>query len=129
MCSHYIETLDQPHALPSSTTLIRHRLSVHMAWCVQMGFVLDEMMGQGGITRWGTVDASPQGGWDWQMIGFRTMANAHLFESFQDAHILWRHGLESDDDQDSEAPVHVRAAAQRLEQRLELTQGVPGGLG
>lgn len=74
---------------PSSTTLRRHRLTLYMAYNLILADATDQRLRGGGLVRWGTVDASPQGGIDWLMTGGRTVGVDQLIDAFRAANMLW----------------------------------------
>eukprot|EP00959_Pyramimonas_sp_CCMP1952_P101705 2127683-Pyramimonas_sp.AAC.1 len=47
--------------IPRGNTLVVHRLSVHLSWCMHMREVHDALLSSpGGVCVWRTVDSSPQ---------------------------------------------------------------------
>lgn len=69
--NHILSDLRVPRAVPSTTTLRRHRLTVHMGFCLWEQ-QHHEALVQHGCVRYGTVDSSPQGPHDWVLHGART---------------------------------------------------------
>jgi hypothetical protein len=107
------------HIIPSSTTLYRHRLTMHMGFSLYMGKQMQNMMeSPGGMCCWQTVDSSPHMNFDWVLTGMATMRTCDLQESFQHAMIL----LSSDPE---EVRPEVRDAARHLALKLALVPGVP----
>eukprot|EP00959_Pyramimonas_sp_CCMP1952_P272374 5694660-Pyramimonas_sp.AAC.1 len=52
--------------IPRGNTLVVHRLSVHLAWCLHLREKHDALlMDPEGVSVWRTVDSSPQHGYDW----------------------------------------------------------------
>ena len=68
-------------AIPSAATLLRHRITIHAAYCSWMREVMEELMRGCHITRCTTVDSSPQGGYDWVLWGHIVMRNDVLEDS------------------------------------------------
>ena len=59
---------------PSSTTMYRHRLTLHQGYRRWLGQVHKAYLtSPGGMFRWGTLDSSPQGAWDWLLSGATIM--------------------------------------------------------
>ena len=60
----------------SRSTLRRHMLSVHMGFAMYQQKRTSSMLHSlGGLTQWGTVDASPHGAYDWVLHGFTGPTN------------------------------------------------------
>ena len=118
---HCLHSLAMPRSVPSPTTVRRHRLTLHIAYCrmeaERWGALLD-----GGMVRWATADASPQHGWELMMHGGRAMAIRDLPAALLDAHAL---------NDRSQGDVVRAAIMKRLAAKLTLSQGTPyrAGLG
>lgn len=80
-----VESLSRPRATLSRSTMYRHRMTVHMAFCIAEQQEVASTLQQSGVIRWATVDTSPQGGWDWIMSGARVMSHTDLVSSFRDS--------------------------------------------
>jgi hypothetical protein len=70
---YYLNLLSKSHTVPSQTTLYRHRLTIHMAYCKLVQKQISHMLTEGAVARWGTMDSSPQASHNWLMVGFTTM--------------------------------------------------------
>ena len=81
--------MSSKHALPSPSTLYRHRLTLHMAFCRLAQEQMRSMLSDGLVVRWGTMDSSPQRAHNWLMVGFATMCVSDLGPSLQLAHRLY----------------------------------------
>lgn len=54
---YLLKKLDGPMAIPSPTTLYRHRLTVHIGWCLWMSALQAAILhSEFGIARFGRVD-------------------------------------------------------------------------
>jgi hypothetical protein len=124
---YYLDMLNSTRTVPSQSTLYRHRLTMHMAYCRLAQTTLAEMLASPhGVVRWGTMDASPQGGHDWMMIGFATMRVCDLADSLRLANRLYEVALRGgNDDEEAEAAEAIKVLASRL----ELVPGVPTTIG
>lgn len=125
----YLEMLRQPMQIPSSTTLYRHRLTLHMAWCRWTAEGIRQLLeDSGGVCRWGTLDSSQQGNFDLLYSGSTTMLAKDLTPRFRDAMeiIRTRPRHQNRDDHDG---VGLHARAQTLQESLVWKAGVPAGVG
>ena len=75
--------LQEPAALPSKTTLLRHRLTLHMAYCRWMADCCATMLSSGGVVRYSTVDSSPQHSHEWVLSGSTTVPVSALVPCFR----------------------------------------------
>lgn len=76
---------------PSSTSMYRHRLTLHQGYCRFLGHLHKACLSSGGgVARWGTLDSSPQGAWDWLLSGATIMKASQLADAFGDANELIR---------------------------------------
>ena len=75
--------LSQRHALPSRTTVLRHRLTLTMASCKRRQDLLEEQIDQGPVVSWGSLDLSPQGGYELVMSGLSVMLQSDLVRAFR----------------------------------------------
>ena len=66
---HMLAEIDRPRAVPSASTLSKHRPTVHM---------LD-----GGVVLHGTIDSSPQGPYDFVMHGARQLTLDAVVQCFR----------------------------------------------
>jgi hypothetical protein len=113
-------------SVPSSSSLDRHRLTVHIGFCRWMQSKCAEMLDSpGGMIRWATADGSPQGPYDWILQGATSMKVTDLVASFRLANQLcsFRNGgprLEVAEEKD---------IVTKLDRVLRLVQGVPAGVG
>lgn len=116
---HILDQLRIARAIPSATTLRRHRLTLHCAYCMceqerNDTFLVD------GCVRYCTVDSSPQGPYDYVMHGARTISSKDLVIAMHHANRLCDSTLGLGD---------RRTAASRLDTLLALSQGVPTAVG
>ena len=112
--------LDEDHALPSATTLLRHRMSLHMCYCRALQHIHATMIGgTGGMVSWRSMDLSPQGGVEWVLHGASAVRHGDLDRAL----LLSLHIANHTDD---EAEM---AAMQELQALLQLRQAVPTGVG
>ena len=114
---HLLHQLE--HRVVGRSALYRHRLTVHIAFCRAQAARVASMVADGGVVRYGTVDTSPQAGWDWVMHGARTISNHTLRQLFRDSCRLCGDLL---DDQAAELIKSMRS-------NLMLVQGVPTAVG
>lgn len=121
MLQYYEDLIANEHVVPSQATLYRHRLTIHMAYCLVAQRRAADMMATGGIVVWGTMDSSPQGGHNWLMCGFSAMRCVDLPDSLRKAHRLW-HLRDSNDPQEL---AEVSEAMSVLSRRLELIPSCP----
>ena len=105
------------HAIPPVTTVRRHRLALHIGYCVWAQELHDNLLA-GGMVRWSTVDASPQGGHDWVTHGVRAVHAPMLHSLLRWARTRCRPGAADADN---------RAISIELERHMRLSQGRPGG--
>ena len=117
---HVMSRLRGDHVMPSGRTLRRHRLTLHIAFCRFEAELYENMRADGGYSRFGTMDSSPQGGHDWVLSGSRTIANKCLVPALKDAHRLCLPNLERDEKAEIQ---------RRLREMLVLSQGVPTAVG
>jgi len=92
---HLIRHLDLPWALPSRTTLQRHRLTMHMGLLRWQQEEVRDML-QFGLIRWCMADSSPQGAWDFVVHGGRCMRSSNLLPAFDDINSLCCHEVSND---------------------------------
>ena len=124
LASHFKELLEKPGAIPTTTTLYRHRLTVAIAFCVLLQHRHAEMIStDGGIVRWGTMDGSPQGNWDLILHGSATMCVRDLPAAYTMASMLNGRGPAPLDDEEDQ---RVRGELSKL---LVMTQGQPAAVG
>ena len=119
--NHYVQMMSSKHALPSPSTLYRHRLTLHMAFCRLAQEQMRSMLSDGLVVRWGTMDSSPQRAHNWLMVGFATMRVSDLGPSLQLAHRLYELRASRDEQELTEAS----DAMYRLKVKLELVPAVP----
>ena len=123
LLEHFDNMLCKPRRVPGASTLYRHRLTVHVAFCrwvshMNNPIVLDES----GFCRWGTLDSSPQGSWDWLLAG-ATLARMSSIEScFEDSNKLICLGKRHNAAEQTQL-------AQRLASHLTIVQGTPTAVG
>ena len=83
-----LEQMARPHAFPSPTSLRRHRLTLHMGYCMWQRQLNEALLSKGPCISYRTVDSSPQGGWDWVLHGGRVLPTAALGQALADFHAL-----------------------------------------
>ncbi len=114
---HLLGVLTQPHAVPSRTTLYRHRLTFHLGWRHMLQALSEERHGrEGGIVTWRTLDLSPQAGVEWSLHGCSTMRQCDLPHALTLPIILCGHPEDAD--------VHSE-----LNSLLRMEAGIPVGVG
>ena len=119
---HLMQAIRDRSIVPSPTTLYRHRLTLSVgfaSFCAQQSQEMVEM--PGGVCRWCTVDASPQGSYDWCLNGACTLAVTSLPERFRDA-------LELIQRCRADREANVSVIVERLQTDLVLQSGVPTGV-
>ena len=57
------DLIEGDHLLPSPSTILRNRLTVHLGYCVYVAFHINAEL-EVGIVRWSTLDLSPRAGYD-----------------------------------------------------------------
>ena len=77
---YLLKQLSQPHAVPTKTTLQRHRFTLHMGMCRWLQELNDELM-KDPIISWRTMDGSPQGGYDLLLHGAIVMKRSKVAEA------------------------------------------------
>jgi hypothetical protein len=125
--TYYAEFMRDFTHIPTASTLYRHRLTLTLAYyrfCAQRHSAC--LASAGGAVRWGTVDSSPQGRYDWVAAGFVTIAASDIVSLLFDANTLIRqckagHDLIND-------PAH-NAILKRLTNALRWVQSAPAGVG
>ena len=113
--------------VPGRSTMYRHRLTFHQGFCRWLGKCARVMLSSsGGVTRWGTLDSSPQGSFDWLLTGASTMCSCDLSACYRDANrlIALGQGPISDEACDEQKIIHLR-----LSPLLQIVQGVPTAVG
>ena len=133
LVQHLAAELCRPRKLPSPSSLYRHRLTAHIAFCRWVANVSIPVLLDGeGFCRWGTLDSSPQGAWDWLLAGSTLVAGSRLPECFRDANALIALGLaaaEVETEVGDESVSQQSAIAARLASHLSLMQGTPTAVG
>lgn len=112
---------------PSHTTLNRHRLTLHVGFCRYQAQVLSRMLQEpSGVVRWGSIDSSPQGRYDWVSGGFATMLVADLAPRLREAHRLIHESRRQHDSGPGDAQCGLLKS---LRDALQFTQLSPVGVG
>ena len=121
--------LCKPRRIPSRTSLYRHRLTVHIGLCRWLAAsCLPILLDEEGFCRWGTLDASPQGAWDWVLSGATLVAGSQLRRCFEDANQLIALGRsDTAAEEDNISQQHV--LARQLAESLCVVQGTPAAVG
>ena len=119
--AYYMDLLRNTAVVPKQTTIYRHRLTMHLAFCRLSQLEAAEWIASGGLARWGTLDSSPQARHNWLMVGFATMRLSDLTDALMHAHRLWgiRHSEEEEDVERAAESIRFLSA------RLELSPAVP----
>jgi hypothetical protein len=81
--SLYPQVDEHSRAIPSPTTVVRHRLTLVFAWYATMARHNKRLLDTGGCVTFASVDASPQGGYDYIMRYSISIAKADLSEAFE----------------------------------------------
>ena len=119
------EMINFEHAVPSAYTLLTHRITVHGAYCLWVREVVHNLMRGCHVTRWATVDSSPQGGYDWILWGHIVMRNDNLQDSLKLSHRLAQ--IASSDDHRLEEISIVATLADRLRRISGVPTAVASG--
>jgi hypothetical protein len=115
---HLIKILDKPNTVPSPTTLLRHRLTLHMGYCRLLADISEAILSsKGGAASWSTLDLSPHRGVEYVLHGMSMMKQSDLVAAFDLANALFEHNQDERETQD------------KLSEKLRLEQGVPVGCG
>ena len=75
----HFTTLVKQHGIPAPSTLLRHRLTMHMTFCLELSRIVVEMLCTGMVASWRTLDLSPKGGYEWLMHGVSMIAEVTSF--------------------------------------------------
>ena len=127
MLHHFEELLRQPRRVPGSATLYRHRLTVHIAFCRWVSNINNStILSNSGFCRWGTLDASPQGSWDWLLAGATLARMSDIETCLHDANRLISLGNKHDA---QETCLEQASIASRLAEHLTIVQGTPTAVG
>ena len=122
--AHFLEQIESQKVVPSQTTLVRNRITLHIGFCrllsLQHGDIIDADCG---FVRWATMDESPQGHFAWMMHGGIAMRIDRMLAVFRQAQRL-----------SNSKSLGLTAAVQSqivndIASDLLLTQGVPTALG
>lgn len=116
---HLLAELDRPHALPSPTTLRRHRLTLHMGFCMWEQTRTNELLERGCVAH-GMVGSSPQGQHDWVLRGSRRLPLDELVGLMAAANRLCAPGVSATEE---------RVLMHKLEAFVSMSQGVPTAVG
>ena len=69
---HLVKVIHENRVIPSPSTLLRNRLTIHLGYCVwKQGQVLLLLSDEGGFVGWGSLDLSPRIGHEW-LLSLRT---------------------------------------------------------
>jgi hypothetical protein len=116
----YFKQLRQRHKNRlSKTTIIRHRLTLTLAYSALYQELNDEMMSDGPVVSWRTLDLSPQAGYEWLMHGCSIIRQSELVPSLELVRLLMT-PLAPNDERD----IQVELAG-----LFEIAQGVPSAVG
>jgi hypothetical protein len=119
--SHLMSILDnQAYIVPSPTTLRRHRLTLNLGYCRWLQDVNETLLNSSdGVVRWGTLDKSPQKGWDWLLQGGSTITQDQLPLAYELSLKLCRDLTEREE----------VACLDALAKLIALSHGVPTAVG
>jgi hypothetical protein len=117
---HLLHEVRKYHAIPSATTIRRHHLTLHMAFCLAQQKQMVAFEEGSGFVAWRTVDGSPQGGFDWVLHGARKIQVKDLVLCFRDAQRLHDVSL---------LPQQQKELISKLAPHMCLEQGVPTAVG
>ena len=118
LLKHVLSNIGE-RSVPSSTTIYRHQLTIHMGYCVLESEITTRLLQQGCV-RYLTVDSSPQGHIDWVMHGTRTITNDLLVPAFHAANRMATTSLDEEE---------RKRIAKELAPMLQWVTGVPTGVG
>ena len=114
----YFEGLiDTKGFLPGNRIVVHYRFCAVMAYCYWFAQTIKETLLVTTYIVYRTVDASPQGGYDWVMHGWRAIRADRIIALFRLAHTLIRGA--SDEEFDQEQVIG------ELEPDLRMVQGTP----
>ena len=119
---HLVHLLEREHTIPSQATLQRHRLTLHVGWCLFCHDLHAAVVRHEHLARWATVDASPQGGYEFVMQASVMVQGCDLVECFRQAQILTRRRPGQED-------AEVDRAIEHLAKKIVRRQGVPSTVG
>ena len=125
VCKPMQGLLGEQHTVPSSATLYRRRLSFQAGFCRWPSDRNAEMMHGRGCCRWGTMDSSPQGAFDWLLSGSACVRNDDLPAALVEANRLIE--LRQEDSEDARDQQQRLVAS--LGPKLMLLPGTPTGIG
>jgi hypothetical protein len=108
------------HRTLGRSAIHRHRLTLHMAFCLHLQDAHEIMLQAGPVVCWRTLDLSPQAGFEWMMHGVSMMKRSDLGHAFILATRLCSPLLSADD---------ARATQEALMAFIEFEQGVPCAVG
>ena len=124
----YEDLLAQPHVIPSSSSLYRHRLTLHLGYCRMLAARTADLLAQDEeIVRWGTIDSSTQGNHELVYSGASMMRAQDLIPRLRDALELIHLAQAAEPDGHALQRMPVLTAA--LERDLKLVAAVPTGVG
>ena len=84
--SHLLQFLDTPAGKPpSKTVLYKHRFMFVLGHNMLLAQEREELLRQGPVIRYATVDSSPQQGWDWVLSGWITVSAQEVQQLFRAA--------------------------------------------
>jgi hypothetical protein len=87
LCDFLIARLYEPHAIPTKSTLQRHRLTIHLGMCRWLQDLNAELF-SGDVVAYRTIDASPQGGYELLITGVILIRTADLYDAYTQANKL-----------------------------------------
>ena len=91
LANFYIERLRSTANRPKKTSVNRHRLTFHMAWCLTVRELNREIIEGCSFAAYQTTDSSAltRGGRDWQLSAMLLISEDNLEQAFEDAQLLW----------------------------------------
>ena len=118
---HLLSMITAQTSIPSVSSLVRHRLTMHMGFCMWQQELRETLLEQpGGVVVWRMVDSSPQGGWDAVLHLYCVAPLEKLDSMLAGAHLLCDPAAQHDD---------KVLATQRLSAQLQWRQGTPTAVG
>ena len=118
---------------PGRSLIYKHRFMFAMGYCSFLAAEAKELLAAGEPTRWGTIDASPQAGWDWVLHGRISLSKHELVVSFREANMYIQLSIAQraamDNHQDFHQSNKVEGIGFRLAKKLRLRLALPTAVG
>ena len=120
--AHLKNILHQDHEVMKRSTIVRHRLTVHMAMCSYAQVINQQLLDSDGFVVWRTMDLSPLFGFEWVMHGRSCMKFVDMASAWHVSNIIRA-------ERDSEDVDRQRTHQKQLGDLVRMEQGVPVALG